>query len=389
MGAVWSGMRVLVTSTPGTGHLHPLVPLARELVAEGHEVVWATAASSCGKVADFGFRAVSSGLDPDVRRSMLLDRLAHVGDLPPRERRAVQLPIVFGEVTAPAMREGLGEVFSVVKPDLVIHEFAELAAAPMAKARGIPCVCVGFSNAISDSVQTAVEASVAAVWELEGVPVSTETLNGDLLLHPFPAHLDTPRSDVRSAPMRPMSFDGASLTSPPEWADSFGKDRPGVYVTFGTEVSPRAPWAGLFEALSDLDVDVVATIGSQLDPATLGPSGPNIRVEQYVPQSFVIDRADVVVSHAGAGTVIGAATAGAVQLCIPIAADQWDNADLLSEANVGVVLEPEERDADTIRLLIQRLLDDETMRSSAEVLSDHFASMPHPSHIAATIDQLV
>jgi UDP:flavonoid glycosyltransferase YjiC (YdhE family) len=149
MGDVWSEMRVLVTSTPGTGHLHPLVPLARELVAAGHEVVWATAASSCGKVADFGFRAVSSGLDPDVRRPMLLDRLAHVGDLPPRERRSIQLPIVFGEVTAPAMRDDLVEVLADVKPDLVIHEFAELAAAPMARARGIRCVCVGFSNAIS------------------------------------------------------------------------------------------------------------------------------------------------------------------------------------------------------------------------------------------------
>jgi hypothetical protein len=114
--------------------------------------------------------------------------------------------------------------------------------------------------------------------------VSTETLNGDLLLHPFPAHLDTPRSDVPSAPMRPMSFDGASLTSPPVWADSFGKDRPGVYVTFGTEMSPRAPWAALFEALSDLDVDVVATVGIQLDPVTPRPSGPNIRVEKYVPE---------------------------------------------------------------------------------------------------------
>jgi UDP:flavonoid glycosyltransferase YjiC (YdhE family) len=382
-------MRVLVTSTPGTGHLHPLVPLVREIVALGHEVVWATAESACAKVQSLGFRTVPSGLDPDVRRSMVLDRIAHVVDLPPRERRAVQLSVTFGDVVAPAMRDDLSGVFADFKPDLVVHEFAELAAAPMSNARGIPCVCVGFSNAISDSVQTAVEASVAPVWKHEGLQVSTATFNGDLLLHPFPALLDTPRPDVPSAPMRPLAFDGAPLTPPPEWADSFGKDRPGAYVTFGTEVSQRAPWNALLEALSDLDVDVVATVGSQLDPTTLGPLAPNIRVEQYVPQSFVIDRADVVVSHGGAGTVIGAATAGVVQLCVPIAADQWDNADLLAAANVGMVLEAEERDADTIRHSIERLLDDESMRTDAQVLSDHFASMPHPSQIATAIDQFV
>jgi UDP:flavonoid glycosyltransferase YjiC (YdhE family) len=382
-------MRVLVTSTPGTGHLHPLVPLVSEIVAAGHEVVWATAESSCAKVLSYGFRAVPSGLDPDVRRPMVVDRLALTVDLPPREHRAVQLPVTFGEVAAPAMRDDLIDVFADFKPDLVIHEFAELAAAPMASARGIPCVCVGFSNAISDSVQTAVEASVAAVWEQEGLEVSAATFNGDLLLHPYPQSLDTPRPDVRSAPMRPLSFDGAPLTSPPAWTDSFGQDRPGVYVTFGTEVSQRAPWNELFEALSDHDVDVVATVGSHVDPATLDRVAPNIRVEQYVPQSFIIDRARVVVSHSGAGTVIGAATAGAVQLCVPIAADQWDNADLLAAANVGVVLEQEQRDADTISHSIERLLDDQSMHTDAQVLSDCFASMPHPSLIAAELDQFV
>jgi UDP:flavonoid glycosyltransferase YjiC (YdhE family) len=189
--------------------------------------------------------------------------------------------------------------------------------------------------------------------------------------------------------MRPLSFDGAPLTSPPAWTDSFGQDRPGVYVTFGTEVSQRAPWNELFEALSDHDVDVVATVGSHVDPATLDRVAPNIRVEQYVPQSFIIDRARVVVSHSGAGTVIGAATAGAVQLCVPIAADQWDNADLLAAANVGVVLEQEQRDADTISHSIERLLDDQSMHTDAQVLSDYFASMPHPSLIAAELDQFV
>jgi integrase len=39
-------MRVLVTSTPGFGHIHPVVPLVQELQRAGHDVTWATAAVS-------------------------------------------------------------------------------------------------------------------------------------------------------------------------------------------------------------------------------------------------------------------------------------------------------------------------------------------------------
>jgi UDP:flavonoid glycosyltransferase YjiC (YdhE family) len=381
-------MRVLVTSTPGTGHLHPLVPLARELVLAGHEVVWATAASSCAKVESFGFPAVRCGLDGDVRLAAFLDRTAHMLELPARQRRAVMLPVMFGEVAAPVMRDDLVEVFDDFRPQLVVHDFAELAAAPMATARGIASVSVGFSGAVSDALQAALEDSVAPMWEREGLSVSAAGISGNLFLHPFPAALDPPRADGPSAPMRPLSFDGAPSASPPDWISTFGAERPGVYVTFGTEVGARAPWTAVLEALADLDVDVVATVGGRLDPASLGPLAANTRVERYVPQSFILDRSTVVISHGGAGTLIGAAATGKVQLCVPIGADQWDNADLLASANAGVVLEPEDRDADTIRQSVQSLLADVGKHADAKLLRDEFGAMPHPAVLAATIEDL-
>ena len=381
-------MRVLVTSTPGAGHLHPLVPLAREFVLAGHEVVWATAASSCAKVESFGFPARPCGLDGEARLPVFLDRAAHMPELPPRQRRAVMLPVMFGEVAAPAMRDDLVDVFDDFRPQLVVHDFAELAAAPMATARGIASVSVGFSGAVSDALQAALEDSVAPVWEREGLSVSAAGISGNLFLHPFPAALDTPRADGPSAPMRPLSFDGAPSAPPPGWISTFGAEQPGVYVTFGTEVGARAPWTAILDALADLDVDVLATVGGRLDPASLGPLSANIRVERYVPQSLILDRAQIVISHGGAGTLIGAATAGKVQLCVPIAADQWDNADLLAAANAGAVLEPEDRDADTIRQSVQNLLTDVAKQADAELLKDEFAAMPHPAALVTTIEEL-
>ena len=381
-------MRVLVTSTPGAGHLHPLVPLAHELVAVGHEVVWATAPSACEAVSRFGFRSVPCGLDGADRRSKVMERVPGLYELAPRERRVVMLSTTFGDVAAPVMRDDLVEVFDEFQPDLVVHDYAELSAAPMASARAIGCVSVGFSGAVSDAVQRAVEMSVAPVWEREGVEISTATFNGDLLLRPFPEWLDAPRADVPSAPMRPVSFDRSTVTDAPEWVGSFGADRPGVYVTYGTEIGPRAPWSAIFDGLADLDADVVATVGGQVDPASLGATPANIRVEQYVPQSFVLERATAAISHGGAGTLIGAATTATPQLCLPLAADQWDNADRLAASGAGLLLEEDERGPDSILRAVERLLHDGSIQTDANVLRDHFAAMPHPAELVPKIESL-
>ncbi len=119
-----------------------------------------------------------------------------------------------------------------------------------------------------------------------------------------------------------MSFDGASLSPRPERADSFGKDRPGVYVHLGRG-EPACAWLA-FEALSDLDVDVVATVGSQLDPAAAWSIGTECSSGTVrFRKSFVLIEWTLL-SFTPAGTVIDAATGrSSPARGHPIAADQW------------------------------------------------------------------
>ncbi len=319
---------------------------------------------------------------------MFAERAPQAMALASRDRRALAFSVMFAEIAAPVMHEELVGVVDTFQPELIVHEVAELAAAPIAKARGIPHVAVGFSGALPDAAQAAAEQSVAVVWESEGLQVTTADFHGDVLLHPFPTELDTPRSDGPAAPMRPLAFDGAMSTTPPDWTASFGAERPGVYVTFGTEFAHLAPWPAIFDALADVDVDVIATVGGRIDPATFAPTAANIRIEQYVPQGFLLDRAQVVVSHGGAGTLIGAASAGKVQLCLPVGADQWENADSLSAARAGMTLEVTERDAETIARSVEHLLSDTSTQASAEYLRNCFAAMPHPADVVAELEHL-
>lgn len=132
----------------------------------------------------------------------------------------------------------------------------------------------------------------------------------------------------------------------------------------------------------------MATIGSQLDPTTLGPIPDNTRIERYVPQSFLIERASLVVSHAGAGTAIAAASHGKPHLSIPLSADNWENADLLSRHNVGITIEADERNALSVRRAITGLLNDRAVSLAASIIERQFSAMQHPGALVTRLQQL-
>jgi len=105
-----------------------------------------------------------------------------------------------------------------------------------------------------------------------------------------------------------------------------------------------------------------------------------------VPQGILLNRATAVVSHAGAGTLIGAAAAGRVQLNPPLSADQWENADLLAVTGASLTLETNERDAATIGAAVERLLADLAAHAAAQRVRADFAAMPHPRTAVAAIE---
>jgi UDP:flavonoid glycosyltransferase YjiC (YdhE family) len=188
--------------------------------------------------------------------------------------------------------------------------------------------------------------------------------------------------------MRPSSVWGAA-DAPPTWLAELGTDRPLVYLTSGTEpAATGAPWAAALEALGNFDVDALATIGGHLDPATLGPIPPNVRVERFVPQQFVLDRATVVMSHAGAGSLLGATANGVPQLLNPIWADQWENADAATGAGVAITCELDQRSASDIATALERVLHEPRFADAASRVADEVAAMPEPVDHVATIEAL-
>ena len=139
---------MLVTSTPGAGHVTPLMPVAVALRAAGHTVHWAIATDGGDAVAAMGFEWSPAGVAVSTRRKLAEADLPRIMELPPAQRRGPLFAALFARAAAPVMREDLTPLFDSFRPELVVRETGELAAVPMTLARDVPLVTVAFSGVI-------------------------------------------------------------------------------------------------------------------------------------------------------------------------------------------------------------------------------------------------
>ena len=62
-------MKILIASTPATGHLNPLLAIGRFLIAEGHKVAFLSGTVLRSRIESIGatFYALPAGADFDLR----------------------------------------------------------------------------------------------------------------------------------------------------------------------------------------------------------------------------------------------------------------------------------------------------------------------------------
>ena len=277
-------LRVLIASTPGAGHIGPLMPLALALRAAGHDVHWAIASTGGDAVTAMGFEWSPAGVPASARRTLAEAELPGIMALPPARRRGPLFAALFARAAAPIMRRDLAPIFDRVRPDVVVRETGELAAVPLTLARDTALVTVAFSGVLPEWARAEVLDALEPLWRAEGLGApSWDELYGRLYLHPFPPSFgQRPETDV-VRDLRPVA--AVSTGDPPPWLASIGAERRGVYVTAGTEAASTIfPWTEAFSALARLDVDAIATVGRHVDLSALGTVPSNVRVERFVPR---------------------------------------------------------------------------------------------------------
>jgi len=376
-------LRLLLGAFGDPGHAFPMIALGRALAARGHDVVLQTWRRWEEHVEAEGMRFAAA---PEYHVFPTLERpltpyqavVRAVHDTRPLVAEARPHAIVADILTlAPALA---GELEGVPVATLIPH--LDPRGAP-----GFPPYSLGARLPRTRAGRRMWEATdrVVAIGLERGREELNET-RGRLGLPPL-AHVHGGISRdlclVATFPQLeyPRAWPAAThVVGPLLWEPPSGEvevpagDAPLVLVAPSTSQDRRqrllrAALAGL----ADLPVRVLASTDRRaLDPPVPVPA--NARLVDWAPYARTMPRCDVVVSHAGHGTLARALEAGCVPVCVPAAGDMNESAARVDWAGVGVRLPRRLCRPGPVGLAVRRALAEPRLAARARALASWAAA---------------
>ncbi|MBZ2409383.1 activator-dependent family glycosyltransferase [Streptomyces albidoflavus] len=416
-------MRVLFTTYPERTHFLLMAPLAWALRTAGHEVRFASQPKFTDEITQAGLTAVPVGRDSDLWQIISRDP----DWLGQTERGGMPVPYDVAdrpaeEITWEYLSEGyatqvrrwhmtsnvpmtaaLVEFARSWQPDLVIWEPLTYAGALAAQACGAAHARLLFGVdmygvAREHSLRLMAEqpadrrSDPLAEWlggyaRKYGGEFTEELVTGQLTLDLVPETLQR-RASLDYQPVRPVPYGGPA--SVPAWLWP-APGRPRVALTLGLSATGHGGEYNVgvqdvLDALADVDIEVVATI-AESEQRKLERVPANTRVVAFAPLDALAATCDVVIHHAGYGTLSTTALHGVPHLMLP-----WDNdgpalAGAVARAGAGLVLDPKRATGAEIRDAVLRLLGEPAFRTGAVALRDTLRAMPAPNALVPVLEE--
>jgi zeaxanthin glucosyltransferase len=205
-----------------------------------------------------------------------------------------------------------------------------------------------------------------------------------------PAQFDFPRQEL------PASFHYTGPFIDPEarpevpfpWEQLDG--RPIVYASLGT-LQNGLP--GVFriiaEACAPLDVQLVMGLGSGLLPEELGNLPGNPLVVSYVPQLQLLQRARLMVTHAGMNSALECLSYGVPMVAIPITHDQPNIAQRIAWTRTGTMVPLETLTVERLRDAVKGVLADPSYRTAARLFQLEIQQANGLDHAADLVEDVI
>jgi MGT family glycosyltransferase len=425
-------MKILIASTPATGHLNPLLAIGHVLIAKGHEVAFLSGSVLRSRIEAIGaeFHAFPEGADFDLRDfDSVAPELKSMA--PGLDWLRVAMERIFVDAI-PAQHKGFQQVLRNFAADIIIGDDMLFGVLPMLlgpRSERPPIVLCGTSF---------------LHWKREdgapnfaGLPPATTKQQRDnyaeiyrehdrLVYQPVADRLNGCLQTMGVGPLSMTLFDSVvdladaylQLTVPsfefprdipasvhfvgtppiipnqvplPSWAHELDGSRKIVLVTqgtlanhnFGLLVGPT-----LTALANEPDLLVVATAGGRPVEAIPGPIPANARVAQYLPFEWILPKVDVFVTNGGYGSVNQAMSFGIPLVTAGITEDKADVNARVAWSGVGIDLATNQPTPQALRDAVRTVLDTPNYRSRASLMADEFGGLDTGSEVLRIIGEL-
>jgi MGT family glycosyltransferase len=410
--------RLGVFSLPWTGHLNPMATLALELQRRGHEITFF-------HVPDFGDAVRQRGLAFEA----FGEQHYPAGTFPERFREMSRLDgLSASRATLEILTSQADALFTTARPlieqaalDAWLVDHMDYAASTLAACMRAPFVTIvvgllrhveegvpGFSGEpftddpdVLERDRRFNEAMLAASRRYRDYvgtfrqraglgAFSFETLWSNLAqITQQPAEFEFPRRHLPAC----FHFTGPFARGSDRPSTPFPWDRltgaPLIYACFGTAQNRNARlYHAVSSAAAGLDAQVVLSLGGAegLDPP--GEQPPNLLVVPFAPQTEILAKAAVMITHAGMNSTLEALSAGVPMVAVPIAHDQPGIAARIEWTGTGVRIPPAECEPQRLRAAVETVLGQAAFRAAAGRFQRIIAEGDGLSRAAGIIEQV-
>jgi UDP:flavonoid glycosyltransferase YjiC (YdhE family) len=423
--------RVLVTTHTITGHVRYATPMVRELVDQGHEVLWYTGSVFESLVVGTGakFAPVTTRAGAGAGESDALQSAPGRGGGTKAYGNTV-LEVFVRPI--PAFVEDIDELIDSFNPQVVVCDHSFLAGMFAAERRGIPLVAFSTGSLNVPSVDTAPngtglppargplgrirnqllyqlvtrgvmrepQQALAQIRAKMGLPrltgfflswpprIAVRYIQTGIPEFEYPRR-DMPTSVVFCGPMR---LDGLDAWQRPPWWDRIAQARaagqPVVFVTQGTAATdPDNLLLPTIDALAHEEMLVIATSGGRepKDILTRRRSPANLVLEPYIPFTEILPQVDLMVTNGGYGGLQNALAHGVPLIAVGNSEDHMENNARVAWSGTGLFLKEEQQTAERMQHAVRKVLSQPEYRARAREMMAVYHRFPDGARQAAQV----
>lgn len=373
--------KAIFFNIPANGHVNPSLPLAAELVRRGEQIIYYNTE---------GFRRVIEATGAAFR---LYSRIGD--DFFDKHKLDGSNPPLAAEYMITVCRDVLPKLIDATRaeqPDYILYDSMCLWGAWVARILNLPSVTSqALSIASPSAMLNPVMLRSAVGMIVHGIPhmrrfnaISKEIgkqygVKPLAIMDSFNAPADLTIS-YTSAELQPGSdkldkriqFVGTTLIQRDDAPDFPLEQLDGktvIYISLGTLINTNLQFfKDCMAAFADTPYTVVMAIGNRLKIDALGTIPANFIVRNYVPQTEIVRRAALFISHGGMNSVHDALYLGVPLLLVPQQAEQTMTAARIEQFGAGVRVE--HPTPTLLRQSAERILSDATYKQNADKLGE-------------------